>query len=112
VSAEAAARAVLALFETGDLERVDELVDEAYVDHQGLDGKELQGRDGFRRVLEAALANGKLELEVEGLLATEDRAAVRVVWHGNGTTRHTIELMRFAGGRLVEHWGAEIPQHS
>jgi predicted SnoaL-like aldol condensation-catalyzing enzyme len=109
VSAEAAARAVLAIFETGDLERIDELIDEGYVDHQGLDGEVLHGRDGFRRVLDAVRANARVELEVEGLLATDDRAAVRVHWRLDGAERHTIELFRFVEGRLVEHRGAEVP---
>jgi predicted SnoaL-like aldol condensation-catalyzing enzyme len=110
LSAEAAARAVLAIFETGDLEQIDELIDEGYVDHQGLDGKELRGRDGFRRVVDAVRANTRIEIEVEGLLATDNRAAVRVLWKLDGTVRHTIELFRFVDGRLAEHWGAPLPE--
>jgi predicted SnoaL-like aldol condensation-catalyzing enzyme len=110
VTAEAAARAVLAIFEKGELERIDELIDEAYVDHHGPGGQELHGRDGFRRAVEMLRAEGPVELEVEGLLATDDRAAVRVVWRRGGQARHTIELFRFTDGRLVERWGAELPE--
>jgi len=112
MTAEAAVRAVLAIFETGELERIDDLVDEAYVDHQGLDGKALHGRDGFRRVVEAVRANGRVELEIEGLLAADDRAAVRVAWRSEASVRHTIELFRFVDGRLVEHRGAELPKQA
>jgi hypothetical protein len=44
------------------------------------------------------------------LLAADDRVALRVTWQLNGRVRHTIELLRFVEGRLVEHWGAELPQ--
>jgi predicted SnoaL-like aldol condensation-catalyzing enzyme len=110
LSAEAAARAVLALFETGEVDRIESLIDDAYVDHQGLDGTELRGRDGFRRVVDAVRTSKRVELEVEGLLASDDRAAVKVLWRLDGTVRHTIELFRFVEGRLAEHWGAELPQ--
>jgi predicted SnoaL-like aldol condensation-catalyzing enzyme len=110
VTAEAAARAVLSIFETGELERIDELIDEAYVDHQGLGGKELHGRDGFRRVVEAVRTSEPVELTVGALLAADDRVALRVTWQLNGRVRHTIELLRFVEGRLAEHWGAELPQ--
>jgi hypothetical protein len=63
-------------------------------------------------MVEAVRTNGRVELEVEGLLATDDRAAVRVLWRVGGTERHTIELFRFVDGRLVEHRGAEVPQRS
>jgi predicted SnoaL-like aldol condensation-catalyzing enzyme len=110
MTTEAAARAVLAIFETGELERIEELVDDAFVDHQGLGGKELHGREGFRRAVESVHTNGPVALEIEAVVATDERAAVRVVWRAGGSVRHTIELLRFADGRLVEHWGAELPK--
>lgn len=110
MSAEAAARAVLAIFESGELERIEELIDEGYVDHQGLDGKELRGREGFRRVVEAVRASEPVALTIGALLAADDRVALRVTWRLNGRVRRTIELLRFVDSRLVEHWGAELPQ--
>ena len=38
---------------------------------------------------------------------------LRLRWHGidragRTVTRETLELLRFADGRLIEHWGAEL----
>jgi hypothetical protein len=52
---------------------------------------------------------------VEDLVADEERAAVRLRWHGVNqagvvVTRETLDMLRFANGRLVEHWGSQLFQ--
>ncbi len=78
--AEAAARAIIDILATGDLDAVSSAVAEEHIDHQGL---------------------GDVE------------AALRLGWHGinragRTVTRGTLDLLRFADGRLIEHWGAEL----
>jgi hypothetical protein len=48
---------------------------------------------------------------VEDLVADEEKAAVRLRWHGVNqagvvVTRETLDMLRFANGHLVEHWGS------
>jgi hypothetical protein len=54
---------------------------------------------------------------LEGNVAAEDQATLRLRWHGinragRTVARETLDLLRFADGRLIEHlgpvWGAAI----
>jgi predicted ester cyclase len=111
--AEAAARAIIGILATGDLEAVSSAVAEEYIDHQGLGDVEVRGRHGFRRVVEAVHTSSDVRVTIEDLVAAEDKAALRLRWQGinragRTVTRETLELLRFADGRLIEHWGAEL----
>jgi hypothetical protein len=111
--AEAAARAIIGILATGDLEAVSSAVAEEYIDHQGLGDVEMRGRHGFRRVVEAVHQSSDVRVTIEDFVAAEDRAALRLRWQGinragRTVTRETLELLRFADGRLIEHWGAEL----
>jgi predicted ester cyclase len=111
--AEAAARVIIDILATGDLEAISSAIAEEYIDHQGLGGVEICGQHGFRRVVEAVHKSSDVRVTIEDLVAAEDKAALRLRWHGTeraGRTviRETLELLRFANGRLVEHWGAEL----
>jgi ketosteroid isomerase-like protein len=111
--AEAAARAIIGILATGDLGAVSSAVAEEYIDHQDLGDVELRGRHGFRRVMEAVHQSSDVRVTIEDLVAAEDRAALRLRWQGinragRTVTRETLELLRFADGRLIEHWGAEL----
>jgi ketosteroid isomerase-like protein len=105
-------RKLVRAFETGNLSDLDALIDPDYVDHQGLDGTELRGADGFRRVVTAARgAKLHLHVSIEDLIAENDRVAARLRWHGTSASgksleRETIDIIRVAGGRAAEHWGA------
>jgi hypothetical protein len=111
--AEAAARSIIGILARGDLEAVSSAVAEEYIDHQGLGDAEVHGRHGFRRVVEAIHQSSEVRVTIEDLVAAEDKAALRLRWHGISgagriVTRETLELLRFADGRLIEHWGAEL----
>jgi predicted SnoaL-like aldol condensation-catalyzing enzyme len=110
-----AARAIVAILENRDLDSVDAAVAEDYVDHQGLGEREIRGRDGFREVVQAVHYYADVRVTVEDIVAEGDRAAVRLRWHGvddsgEQVVRETLDLLRFVDGRLVEHWGAELPR--
>jgi hypothetical protein len=111
--AEAVARAIIGILATGDLEAVSSAVAEEYIDHQGLGDVQIRGRHGFRRVVEAVHQSSDVRITIEDLVAAENRAALRLRWQGinragQTITRETLELLHFADGRLIEHWGAEL----
>jgi predicted SnoaL-like aldol condensation-catalyzing enzyme len=110
-----AARAIVAILETRDLDSVDAAVAADYVDHQGLGEREIRGREGFREVVEAVHYYADVRVSVEDIVAERDMAAVRLRWHGADASgeqviRETLDLLRFVDGRLAEHWGAELPK--
>jgi ketosteroid isomerase-like protein len=111
--AEAAARVIIDILATGDLDTVSSAVAEEYIDHQGLGDVEIRGQHGFRRIVEAVHTSSDVRVTIEDIVAAEDKAALRLGWHGinrAGRTviRETLDLLRFADGRLIEHWGAEL----
>ncbi len=111
--AEAAARVIIDILATGDLDTVSSAVAEEYIDHQGLGDVETRGQHGFRRIVEAVHTSSDVRVTIEDIVAAEDKAALRLGWHGinragRTVTRETLELLRFADGRLIEHWGAEL----
>jgi ketosteroid isomerase-like protein len=111
--AEAAARVIIDILATGDLDTVSSAVAEKYIDHQGLGDVEIRGQHGFRRIVEAVHTSSDVRVTIEDIVAAEDKAALRLGWHGinragRTVTRETLELLRFADGRLIEHWGAEL----
>jgi predicted SnoaL-like aldol condensation-catalyzing enzyme len=99
------------VFNTGNLTEIAELVDVSYVDHQGVEGR---GPDVFRRVVESSRRNGPPTVMVEDLISEGDRVIARLHWHwanphpGVPQDRHTIDTVRFARGRAVEHWGSAV----
>jgi ketosteroid isomerase-like protein len=114
--AEAAARAIIDILATGDLDAVSSAVAEDYIDHQGLGDVEIRGLHGFRRVVGAVHTSSDVRVTIEDIVAAEDKAALRLRWHGinragRTVTRETLDLLRFADGRLIEHWGAELFRH-
>jgi predicted SnoaL-like aldol condensation-catalyzing enzyme len=110
---EKAARAIVHILATGDVDAIPSAVAEDYVDHQGVGSMAIRGQDGFRRVVEHVQQQTEVRVTIEDLVAAGDKAAVRVHWEaaddsGRRTSRETLDLLRFSEGRLVEHWGAEI----
>lgn len=110
--AEALTRKIVEIFDTGAFALIPSVIAPEYVDHQGLGEQEIRGPDGFREVVEEARRDEGVHVTVEDLVADEERAAVRLRWYGVDqagivVTRETLDLLRFANGRLVEHWGSQ-----
>jgi len=103
------------MFATGDLAALDSVVSTDYIDHQGIDGVQIRGREGFADLVRAVHAphGTPLRVTIEELIGEGDRAAARLRWHhtgedGSAVERETIDLIRATEGLAVEHWGAEI----
>jgi SnoaL-like polyketide cyclase len=110
--AEALTRKIVEIFDNGAFDLIPSVIAPEYVDHQGLGEQEIRGPDGFRRVVEAARDEG-VHVTVEDLVADEEKAAVRLLWYGVNQAgvvvlRETLDLLRFANGRLIEHWGSQL----
>ena len=106
------------VFNGGDIEVLDELLAEGFVEHNPLPGADAD-RDGFKRtVRELREAFPDLETEVDLKVADGDLVANH--WTSSGThegefmgapaTGNTvsvegIDISRVADGRVVEHWG-------
>ena len=102
---------MVAAFDSGHLDDVEEYVADSYLDHQGL-GSPVAGPRGFRAVVEAARSAGDLDVSLEDLFTEGDRAAARIRWRRSVSTsavleRETIDIVRVGNGQAVEHWGAE-----
>jgi predicted SnoaL-like aldol condensation-catalyzing enzyme len=104
--------AMLSMFMSGDTTRVHDILDDQYLDHQGLSGRPLVGSAGFVQVVDV-VQNVFPELEIEVVSEAADEQAVAVVLRwiyrgpaGGTVDRHTLEHLRVRNGRAIEHWGA------
>jgi ketosteroid isomerase-like protein len=112
VTATDVLRAMVAMFALGDPDGADAVVAPDYVDHQGLGQGPVRGINGFALVVRANRdAYEHQEISIEDLFGTDDRAVARIRWRGRRRDgehidRETIDIVRVANGRAVEHWGA------
>ena len=116
--AERTARAALAVLDSGDVERIRELVTDDFVDHGLPPGVVPPGPDGYIATLRWLIDVLRIRSEVHDVVAAGDRVAVRATAHGVHTSDHlgfpatgrpyampTMHLFRVEGDRLAEHWG-------
>jgi steroid delta-isomerase-like uncharacterized protein len=103
---------------TGDLGALDEVLAPHAVDDNPTPGQ-ASGRDGIKRAFgEFRLAFPDLRLTVEDMIAEGDKVVCRIrtdATHrgafqgvpptGKRVTQTGIDILRFAGDRLVERWG-------
>ena len=114
-------RRMVEVFNTGDTSAVELVVSPNYVDHQGIGGAEVFGADGFANVVTLARqAHPQFRVEIQELNTEGDKVTVRLVRSQPGaeispspkrvqeTQRQTIEVVRFANGLAVEHWGERL----
>ncbi len=107
--AGAVMRSMVRMLATGDLDDVESVVSPDYLDHQGLDGSSLRGPEGFGRVVAAARrGSDELTVDIQDLIVAGDRVAARIRWRDSTGDRETIDILRTAGGRAVEHWGTRL----
>jgi predicted ester cyclase len=117
-AAERAAHAVFQVFESGDLERIRDLVTDDFVDHGAPPGLASPGPDGYIGVLRYVTGVLQIRSEVHDVVADGDQVAIRATAHGVHRTdflgvpatgrpyaMHTMHLYRAEGDRLAEHRG-------
>ena len=114
-------RRMVDAFNTGDVSALDSLVSPDYVDHQGINGSEMFGQNGFASVVRLTRGSHPgLRVVIEELTASWDNVNARLLWFETGlsqssssgeahfTQRRTLETVRFVGGLAVEHWGESL----
>lgn len=105
-------KAMVEMFASGDPSEAAAVVAGDYLDHQGLGAGPIRGIGGFAHVVRAShAAYDEHEIAIEDLFGVDDRAVARIRWRGrrrdgDEVDRQTIDIIRIAGGRAVEHWGA------
>jgi steroid delta-isomerase-like uncharacterized protein len=108
---------VEALFNRGELDRVEEFVTEDFVNHEAWPGED-PGFEGFRlrlRRLHDAISD--LHMEVHEVVAGDDLVAYRATLSGTHTgellgipatgrafSAQHMHMLRLRGGRSCEHW--------
>ena len=116
--AERAARAALAVFDSGEVERIRDLVTDDFVDHGLPPGVVPPGPDGYLATLRWLTDVLRIRYEVHDVVAAGDKVAIRATAHGVHRSDHlgfaatgrpyampTMHLYRAEGDRLAEHWG-------
>ena len=107
------------IFNRGNMSIVDEILAPGFVDHEELPGGIPNGREGFKTLttmLRSAFPDFKGT--IEDILAEGDKVVVRMTWSGTqkgefmgipatgkSVSFGVIDIIRIAGGKLVEHWG-------
>ena len=113
LSATEVLEAMVAMFASGDPSAAATVIAEDYLDHQGLGAGPMRGVDGFAHVVRTNhAAYEDQQVSIEDLFGVRDRAVARINWRGRrhdgkGVDRVTIDIVRVAEGRAVEHWGAQ-----
>ena len=107
-------------FGQGNLATVDELVADTFVDHSP--PPQISGdKAGMRQIVKLfRSAFPDLRLTVEDMIAEGDKVVVRMVTHGThkgelmgipptgrSVTVNEQHIVRFANGKITEHWGVE-----
>jgi len=104
---------IVAIFNTGNLSEVNSLFTSDYVDHQRPTWLDITGPEEFKHiVLGARQSLPNLHVTIEDIIVEGDTVATRLRWHsthpgGKKIERETIDILRFAHGKAIEHWGAE-----
>jgi predicted ester cyclase len=106
---KAAARAVFDVWSTGELRRLDDIIDRDVVHHDPYDPNGAAGLAGMKRTIEESRRRSPdLTLQVLDQLAEGDRVATRwlasMTQAGKRVTMSGTTIDRFAGGRVVEAW--------
>ncbi|GAB4009247.1 ester cyclase [Nocardioides ultimimeridianus] len=111
------ARAIFDAINSGELDVLDDLVTEDFVDH-GSPFPLPPGPAGYRQILGFVSGVLRLRYEIQDIFDGPDRVVVRAIGrgvavdalHGPGTAgrpfvMETVHIYRTEGDRMAEHWG-------
>lgn len=102
----------------GDLKLIDELIAADFVEHEDFPGL-AEGREGLKQFFSMIRsAFDGFRMDIEDLVAEGDKVVARITMRGThkgefmgikGTGKtisvSAIDILRYADGRAVEHWG-------
>jgi len=107
------------IFSRGDLSRVDEYLAPDFVEREELPPGLPGGREGVKQltaILRSAFPDFKAS--IDDLVAEGDKVVIRQTWRGThkgefmgvpptgkSVSFGVIDILRIAGGKVVEHWG-------
>ena len=107
------------IFSRGDLSRVDEYLAPDFVEREELPPGLPGGREGVKQltaILRSAFPDFKAT--IDDLVAEGDKVVIRQTWRGTHRSEFmgvpptgksvsfgVIDILRIAGGKVVEHWG-------
>jgi predicted SnoaL-like aldol condensation-catalyzing enzyme len=106
-------RKIINVFNTGNLTEVNLLFSPEYIDHQRPPWMDAIGQEEFKQIVALARKSlPNLHVTIKDLIAEENTVVARLHWNsvdtkGKKIDRETIDILRFADGKAVEHWGAE-----
>jgi steroid delta-isomerase-like uncharacterized protein len=112
-------RRIYDVFNTGNLASLDELVDANIVDHVPLPAGQVSGIEGVKQTITRNRTGAPdLQYTVEDMIAEGDKVVARVTTRGTHKGEFMgipptgkqaintgIDIIRFANGKAVEHWG-------
>lgn len=117
---EIAKRMVEEVFDKGNLDAIDELVAEDFVDHDAPPGMVIRGPEGSKNMIRTFRKSfPDMSFEALDVITQGDRVVVRGVMRGTHQgplmgfppTHKRFEgkgvsILRISGGKVREHWGA------
>jgi len=106
-------------FNRGNVAVVDELLSADFAEHENLPPGLPSGREGVKALIQAIhTAFPDLTHKLQDITADRDKIWARLTARGTNTgslmgqpatgkqvTYDVIDIVRFAGGKIVEHWG-------
>ncbi len=115
---KAMTRRIFEVFNTGNMALADEVIAADIVDHQAPPGTE-PGLAGFKQIVSMfRTAFPDVQMTIDDMIVEGDKVVTRSTMGGTHQgefmgipptgkqfTATTIDIVRFAGGKAVEHWG-------
>ncbi len=110
---------IMQMFVSGDTARAADLLDAKAVDHQGIPGVDTNGPEGFQRVTalfhaafpdmkiseNMVIAEGDLAMSHFRMTGTNKGEFMGMPATGKAIDIEGVDIVRFANGKAVEHWG-------
>ena len=107
------------VFNRGDLSRADDFLAPDFVEREELPPGVPPGREGVKQLtamMRSAFPDFKVT--IDDLVAESDKVVIRQTWRGThkgefmgipptgrSVSFQVFDVIRFAGGKVVEHWG-------
>jgi predicted SnoaL-like aldol condensation-catalyzing enzyme len=101
----AADKVLLSVFETGDVAKLDAVIDPAFINHIGTEDR--VGLDNLKTMIQGFHARMKsVKVELKRQLSDEEYVSdwVRFTGRDPGAVIEGMEVTRYANGKAVEHW--------